>query len=125
MPAIPARRRKAPDIGSEITIMTTINHVIAAIRDAAPAMCDDAGKVVLSCDITPDYAVVRDCGTPITQAQIDRSSLALRGLDAQARAWNWGNVEHKLDRAYRALGVENPGSGYDYHCGTHPVQAAK
>ena len=102
---------------------TTIHAVIAAIRDAAPAMCDDTGKVVLSCDVTPDYAVVRDCGAPLTQAQIDRASLALRGLDAQARAWNWGNVEHKLDRAYRALGAHNPGTGHDYHRGVHPVQA--
>lgn len=104
--------------------MTTIHQVVAAIRNAAPAMCDSEGNIVASCDVMATWAVIRECDSAITQTQIDRASLALRGLNEQARAWNWGNVEHKLDRAYRALGSENPGTGYDYHCGNHPLQTA-
>jgi hypothetical protein len=103
---------------------TTIHQVVAAIRDAHPAMCDSKGDIVLSCDVGTDWAVIRDCEAAITQTQIDRASLALRGITEQARAWNWGNVEHKLDCAYAALGSKNPGTGYDYHCGNHPVEIA-
>ena len=98
----------------------TASHdtIIAAIIDAAPALLID-GRVVLSTDVRPQWAAV---GGLATQDQLDVASAELAGLRACAREWSWSEVETALDRAYAAIGGSNPGSGYDYHCGTHPAQ---
>jgi hypothetical protein len=41
-----------------------------------------------------------------------------------AREWKWEEVESALDSLYASLGGENPGTGYDYHKGQHPLQIA-
>lgn len=105
--------------------MSTVHDVLAAIRAADPALSDTDGHIVVSCDVGTDWPVVVACAInpPLSQDQINRASLALVGLDDEVRAWNWPEVEHKLNCAYRALGCVNPGTGYDYHCGRHPLQA--
>lgn len=103
--------------------MTTLHAVVAALIQGHPAIADAKGKIIVPCSVTTEWAVVRDCEIALTQSQLDRASLALRGIIPQAREWNWGKVKNKLDRAYRALGSENPGDGHDFHRGIHPVQA--
>jgi hypothetical protein len=39
-------------------------------------------------------------------------------------AWKWDEVEKALDAIYAEMGGENPGTGYDYHTGKHPLQIA-
>lgn len=40
-------------------------------------------------------------------------------------AWKWEAAKGHLDEAYRLLGAEpDPASGYDWHCGRHPIQQA-
>lgn len=108
---------------------TTVHQVVAALIEADwPAFCDDKGQIVGHAQITTDWAVIAQCETPLTQEQIDRASLALRGITQQARAWNFGNVGRKLDRAYHALGAPNPYAdqhtlgGHEFHVGAHVAQ---
>ena len=46
----------------------------------------------------------------------------LRQAEQAAREWEWAKAERFLDRAYHLAGAENPGSGYDFHRGVHPIQ---
>ncbi len=54
--------------------------------------------------------------TPIACA-IDRALSA-------GRAWQWNEAEKALDRAYLLAGGKNPATGYAWHQGIHPLQAA-
>lgn len=42
----------------------------------------------------------------------------------QGREWNWSAAEKHLHNAYRVLGAEPVGTGYQWHCGQHPIQIA-
>lgn len=75
-------------------------------------------------NVTLDWHVVAASGLRLSQAQLDQAHDILIGLNDQARAWNWGEVTQKLDRAYKMLGGENPAVGHDYHRGMHPAQLA-
>jgi hypothetical protein len=58
----------------------------------------------------------------------DREYSAASCLDAacrHGRAGNWSQAKVALDAAYHALGAwPSPGTGYDWHCGSHPIQVA-
>lgn len=88
----------------------TIHEVIAALTDIEPLDANNTLHVFSACD------------TDLTDGQLRAAAEALLGLRAQARAWNWGAVGEKLDRAYSILGHENPGDGNDFHRGVHPAQ---
>jgi hypothetical protein len=85
----------------------TIHNVVAALIDGY---------------VDANWHVVKASGLDVTQKQLDLAHEILTGINAQARAWHWSKVEDKLSRAYKVLGGENPATGYDYHCGQHPVQ---
>ena len=76
-------------------------------------------------DITVATAIQYGIAGP-DAAWLSRNALldAAGQVDQYARAWLWSNVEAQLDKAYAAIGGDNPGTGYEYHAGTHPVQRA-
>lgn len=38
------------------------------------------------------------------------------------RNWSWTDAEKAIDKAYALLGASNPGTGYAWHTGQHPIQ---
>ncbi len=51
-------------------------------------------------------------------------SRAIAAAHQAGLAWDWSMAEQALDRAYRIVGARNPATGYAWHCGRHPLQAA-
>jgi hypothetical protein len=56
---------------------------------------------------------------------------AIGNIHRQAREWNWTAVSSYIESAYSLLGAEHPvmgggqhSTGYAYHRGAHPIQAA-
>lgn len=51
------------------------------------------------------------------------AAMAIRRAEACGRNWDWLGAKTALDQAYRMLGAEpHPATGYDWHCGRHPIQ---
>ena len=69
-----------------------------------------------------DWMETGTMGAPIEVCQ--RVYAYLAAAVAQGEAWNWGQAEKNLRAAYRCLGAEPVGTGYDWHCGRHPIQIA-
>jgi hypothetical protein len=59
-----------------------------------------------------------------TWSQLDAAGAAIGTAKRAGRDWRWSDAEAALGRAYAALGAVNPGSGYAWHCGQHPLQTA-
>ncbi|MDQ3159311.1 MAG: hypothetical protein M3P98_04235 [bacterium] len=60
---------------------------------------------------------------PIRNSE-EEADMHLGAARKYGRAWNWDAAERALDRAYQVLGGQNPGTGYDWHAGIHPLQRA-
>ena len=55
---------------------------------------------------------------------LNASQRALERAWTAGQDWSWTAAEVALDLAYEAMGGCNEGSGYDWHCGRHPIQVA-
>jgi len=68
---------------------------------------------------------ILDHGGDLWDEAESRADGNLRVARAHGKASNWSKAKAALDHAYRALGAEpDPATGYDWHCGSHPVQIA-
>lgn len=63
-------------------------------------------------------------GRKIEWDQEERAREACARAYRHGRDWNWRAAELALDAAYAALGAANPGSGYAWHTGAHPLCTA-
>lgn len=62
------------------------------------------------------YADIDDMETCVRVNSLMASAVS------HGRDWNWGAAGKNIHAAYRALGAKPAGSGYEWHCGEHPVQ---
>ena len=78
---------------------------------------------------SPTIAVVQawsliyraDPGSNDAAARVYHCVAAARAAGAR---WDWDAAEENLDAAYAAVGQQNPGTGFDWHRGWHPLQPA-